>query len=304
MAKKTSKGYVNQKADSRGDVSKNTANAEAGRTSKRNTHHMKEQRRSIERQEGTLYPRVNGGRSTNLLAAIRGEVGSYAYPGNENPSVHFNVQKEVGAQGSMSVIRLESIQHGHSISGKIFNPFIFLPCFYIEKFGTNFRSRLENRLGAKTQELICNYFASECDYTAMEEIESEVPSLGAEKMEESIDEKFARANLDMSQMLAGKPGLYGYKNGDGVVLLGVFIAKRTSIEVVESTVPGIEASPAYIPVHLLMQKTLDRPLTVSEETYSNQLTLYVFLRSELANFFGQPAANEKPLGAKEMKKIA
>lgn len=202
------------------------------------------------------------------------------------------MQKEVGPKGSIFVIRLESIQQGHKLEGSPFDSKVFLPTFYVRKFGKSFSSKMPDRLTARTQEMICHYLADH------------VPCCNDEKEEEvveTIEQMYARADITeqaMCSMISGKPGLYGRKTGEGILILSCFIGKRPCIEVVASTISNISPSNAFLPVHLLTHKVLEQ--VTDDNTYARQLALYMFLRNELAELLIQP----KPSGKKEEKKAA
>jgi hypothetical protein len=130
--------------------------------------------------------------------------------------------------------------------------------------------------------------------------------------EDTADDLIERANHNMADLLAGRPGLYYKKaTGEGEVVLEVFINNNSkpSVRVVESTVPNLVASRAFIPVHLLYHDTIEQ--VTDEDTYALQVMLFSFLKVELAELLlplpiavtvEQPT--EKKMGKKEQAKLA
>jgi hypothetical protein len=259
-----------------------------------------ERARLAEIEAGTYYIRLNAGRSTDIASACRGELGDYAHPGGNEPSLHFNVQKDINPKGPRSVVRFETVQRGHELEGQVFNSGTFVPTFYIEKFGADFRSQSANSVVAAAQELICHYLAHKLNFgiTAEETAPTTFP--------ETIEEMLARVGTDkvaMQAMLAGVPGLYGCKTARGILILEVFVGKRPNIKVVDSTIPDIQVSRAFLPVHLLPQKPLNQ--VTDDWTYTQQFVLYTFLQNELADLFNKPALVKeegREMGAKERMK--
>lgn len=272
-----------QNSDRRGSVAESVKTTEIGRAAKRQARLFQEKRRNNERETGIFHTRVNAERSNDLAAAARGAVGSYAWPGNNEPSLHFNVQPEVGKQGSMPVVRLETIQYGHKLEGSVFDPKIFLPCFYIEKFGTTFRSRLEDHLGARTQELICHYLADQLGYDSISDILEAAPV-------DTFEDVFNRSNPDMKMMLKGVVGQYGIETEHGQVLLEVFAGKRSNLRVINSTDNRVTGSRAYIPVHCVFQRTLEK--VTDEATYAVQLAVYTLIQNELGELIATIQAEQ------------
>ena len=185
-----------------------------GRKISRSEEERLERARLAEIEAGTYYTRLNAGRSTDIASASRGDLGEYAHPGGNEPSLHFNVQRDIGPKGSRSVIRFETVQRCHELEGRPFNPGTYLPAFYVEKFGKDFRSIAQDPLVASTQELICHYLTDKFSFgiTADEIIATTFP--------ETIDEMFARVGTDkaaMQAMLDGVPGLYGRKTARGIL---------------------------------------------------------------------------------------
>lgn len=266
-------------AGSTKDRGRMIAESEGGRATKRNHRKSLDVRRNNERETGEFYLRTNEGRSADIAAACRGEVGNYAFPGGNAPSLHFNVQKEVGKQGSLSVIRLETVQRGHELEGEVFDQKVFLPSFYVEKFGGEFRSRFDDRLAASTQELICHYMADQLGFgTNFDEVEV-AETTYEQTGTETFDSMFARASDDMKSMLNGIVGLYGLTTGEGQVILEVFTGKRSNLQVIDSTDPQVSAERVYIPVKCVFHNTLDK--VTDDKTYGLQLAIYTFIRSEL-----------------------
>jgi hypothetical protein len=278
-----------------GSVGENTKRTEIAREQKSKRAALLDARRDEERQEGTFYLRVNAGRSNDIVAACAGQTGNYAVPGADQPSMHFNVQKEVGAKGAMSVVRLESIQEGHECHGTIFNPLTFIPCFYIEKFGQAFTSRQSDRLSAATQEFICRYFSQLMASPQGEDMTDEVP---AEEYHAAEPSENLAAGLD------GVSGLYRYTNDKGTVVLGVYQTKYPVVEIVESTIPDVATSKIFLPLHVMKLKKLGGDLP--EEVMIQQRSIYHLL-NEIAEKVAPivtavAAKQEKVIGAKELAK--
>ncbi len=285
-------------AGRQGSVGENTKRTEIARQQKSKRAALLDARREDERKDGSFYLRVNANRSNDIVKACAGQIGNYAIPGDGLPSMHFNVQKEVGTKGAMSVIRLESIQEGHECHGTIFNPQTFLPCFYIEKFGNGFTSRSPDRLNAATQEFICHYFSQLMASPQGDVMGDEVP---AEELHQ------AEPSEDLAAGLDGVSGLYRYTNDKGTVVLGVYQTKYPVVEIVESTIPDIAVSQIFLPLHVMKLKKLGSDLP--EDVMIQQRSIYHLLR-EIAEKIAPvvaPAANPeakpvKKLGAKEQAK--
>lgn len=277
---------------------------EGGRASKRRHAQIAEEKRNQEREAGTFHLRVNGGRSNDLKAALNGVCGSYAYPGGNKPSIHFMVAREAGRGDPIFVIYLESIQEGHELAGRVFDSKVYTPCHYVTQYGENFSSRLKNNIQKNTQELVCQYLARESSlsFDASNSFEDE----------DTADSLIEQASHNMADLLAGKPCLY-YKKaiGEGEVVLEVFINKNSkpSVRIVESTVPNLVASRAFIPIYLLYGDTIEQ--VTDEDTYALQLMLFSFLKAELAELLvPRPVAvaverpTAKKMGEKEQAKLA
>lgn len=278
---------------------------DGGRASKRRQAQIAEEKRNQEREAGTFHLRVNGNRSSDLKAALSGVCGSYAYPGVNQPSIHFTVAREAGRSDPIFVIYLESIQEGHELAGRVFDPTVYTPCHYVTRYGENFSSRLNNNVQKKTQELVCRYLAHESS------LDFNDANNGFED-EDTADSLIEQASHNMADLLAGKPCLY-YKKaiGEGEVVLEVFINKNSkpSVRIVESTVPNLVASRAFIPIYLLYGDTIEQ--VTDEDTYALQLMLFSFLKAELAELLvPRPVAvaverpTAKKMGEKEQAKLA
>ncbi len=284
------------------DCAKNSA---ADRKTSRGEEMRLEQQRQAEIAAGTYYIRLNEDRFSDIAAACRGEIGDYAFPGGNNPSLHFNVRKEVGNQGSLAVIRFETVQRGHELEGTVFNQDTYLPAFYVEKFGLEFRSRSKDRLVASTQELICWYLADNL---------TEVQPTNYVGMDDSLDLQddvliHAKTGPEsMQMMLDGRPDLYAVETERGTVTINCS-GERGNLRVVASTVLGIEPSTAFLPAYLLRRETLDQ--VTDEVTYGHQFALFMFLRTEFPDLLTKPVKQEKvqlnasgrPMGKKELSKI-
>jgi hypothetical protein len=285
------------------DRTKMISDSEGGRKTKRNERQAAERRRLEQVQSGTFYTNLNEGRSSDIAAAVTGQVGIYAYPGGNKPSLHFNVQNETGRLGTMPVVRFEAVQRGHELEGGVFNRDTYLPCFYIEKFGADFRSRSQNRLAATTQELICLYLTTQL-HTRKEEV-TQAPTISIEE----VYEKSKGSQEDLRAMLEGVIGTYGIKADKGIVILkGYQRYGKARLSVHMSSVQGVVEGSYYLPTHLVKQPSLDK--VTDEDTYSNQFSLFLFLRENLSELLTQPAPPEKvmlnasgrPMGKKELAK--
>lgn len=285
-----------------GNVGENIVKSDGGRERKRKHAQNVEEMRNKERKDGTFHLRVNGNRSNDLKAALNGVCGSYAYPGGNQPSIHFTVAREAGRGGPIFVIYLESIQEGHELAGRVTDPKVYTPCHYVARYGENFSSRLSDRVAKATQELVCQYLARE----------SSLDFNDGDTGGDTADNLIERASHNMADLPAGRPGLYYKKaTGEGEVVLEVFINNNSkpSVRVVESTVPNLVASRAFIPVHLLYHDTIEQ--VTDEDTYALQVMLFSFLKVELAELLlplpiavtvEQPT--EKKMGKKEQAKLA
>lgn len=294
-------GGQNNGKSNQGNVGASAARSEQGRERIRKQAVLLDVRRNNERQDGSFYLRVNANRSNDIVAACAGTVGSYAYPGGNLPSMHFNVQKEVGKQGSLAVIRLESIQEGHPLNGAIFSDSIYLPCFYIEKFGAGFASRLEDRISAATQELICHHF---CDVMKAP-LDNDLP-------QETV---VPEAGENMIDALNGVPGYYRYSSDAGSVVLEVFVTKYPVIRVEQSTLDWVQASRIFLPIHILLVKDqLSCGEGVPEWVFQQQLAIFEIMKDAVTDYKAAmkadmvvktpPAVKSemKVLGAKELAK--
>lgn len=283
QGKGAGKGNGKQRAVNFGSVGRNAEQADSGRSRKRNQARLLETHRGTEREAGTFYSRVNEGRFTDIAAALAGEAGSYAYPGGNEPSIHFNVTKEVCRTDTVSVIRFETIQRGHKLREALFDPKIFVPCHYVTKYGFGFRSNSKDRLAAATQELIVHYFAGEIGLT---------PSSVSEAVEgeKEINPIFQNASIDHKAMLAEVAGLYLVSSAEGDVVIQVFEKNdKACLRVKASMNPGICSSSAYFPAYFLFRPTLEQ--VTSDETYARQFALFMFLRTELSGLI----ASSKPV---------
>jgi len=317
--KKSANKNRNQTSDTRGDIGKSIERTESGRAPIRKHRNMMETRREAERQNGSFYLRTNAGRSNDLYAALDGQIGDYAFPGGDQPSTHLNVQKEVGRLGAMAVLRLETIQYGHDLQHEIFDPNIFLPCYFVKKSGLDFCSRLSERLSSTTQELICHYLAMQLqtsagvdDSSATQDIALEsVPEPIMELTPETFEQALSRSNKSMEDLLAGKPDLYGHETVSGAVLVDCFIGGPRNlpcIEVTGSTHANVVASDAFLLVHNLRKVTLDRSSGVSDDLYQQMHAIHAFFRNEFKDLLTKqpevPILNaQKQPGKKEQKKL-
>jgi hypothetical protein len=251
--------------------------------------------RESELEAGTFYTRLNAGRSTDIAVAVAGNPGNYAFPGGNQPSVHFNVGKEIGPKGAMFVIRFEVAQRGHELEGRPFDTKTYLKCDAVTKFGTQFRSHLEDPLAAATQELICHHLAKQ--------LEGSQPSQTQEPMlvVETIEEKFEKSNKNLAGILDGVPGIYGLKTSEGIVIFDVFPSKKVSVAVLASTIPGITPSRAFLPIYLLGWENL--PQVTDDATYKKQVEIYKTLRPELIEEISRRAEGAK-VAAEQATKIA
>ena len=298
--KKQQQGRGNQNNSGRaGNVGENIAKSDGGRERKRKHAQNVEDVRNKERKDGTFHLRVNANKSNDLKAALNGVCGSYAYPGGNKPSIHFTVAREAGR----GVFYWESTGKGHELASCVVpDPTVYIPCHYVTRYGENFSSRLSNKVAKATQEFLCRYLAREYSLNFDD----------GDTGEDTADDLIERANHNMADLFAGKPGLYYKKaTGEGEVVLEVFINKNSkpSVRVVESTVPNLVASRAFIPVHLLHRDTIER--VTDEDTYALQVMLFSFLKVEppelllplpIAVTVEQPT--EKKMGKKEQAKLA
>lgn len=297
-----SKGHQQNGGGGRvGSVTESIKNTEIGRKRNRNESKLREKRRDIERQQGVFHIRVNDGRLTDVFAAIRGEVGSYAYPGGNQPSLHFNVQKEVRKHDVIPVIRFESVQENHELSGEVFDEKVYLPCSYIEQFGKNFKSKMTDMRAVATQELICDYFTHILD-EAQE-------AMFAARESEFQKTAIAQSSSNREAMLREICGQYlvQVKQGNAV-----FEVDTGNLKVVASTVPGLSASSVFVPVACLFKETLNQ--VTDDAIYEKQCAIHAFIRTELADVIEKVrtaadtaveiplTASGKPMGAKELAK--
>lgn len=297
-------GHGQQHADVRGSVTDNIKNAEIGRARARNLRHQNEGKRAQEVQSGRFYSRINNGRSRDVVAACNGEIGEYAFPGGDTPSVHVSVSKEVGPNGAMSVIRFEAPQRGHELEGAVFDSTVFLPAHYVRKFGTSYTSNKAGLVG-KTQNLICHYMAKLLENPASFEKEDE-------PKEVTIEELYARVKTSedniRNMVYDDVLGEYGFKTGYGTLIVSSFVKNgKAAIKVKASSVPGVEVSDAYLYTYLLHKKTLDQ--YVDDETYGHQLNLFTFLQNNMPEKAAKRLEvvlkeNGRPMGKKELAKRA
>jgi hypothetical protein len=285
--KQEQKGHGNQKNSGgrAGSVTENVEKAEAGRSHKRNEGKSRDKHRNEERERGTFHIRVNEGRSNDILAAIGGETGSYAYPGGNRPSIHFNVQKEIFTDGSSSVIRLESIQEEHELEGKVFDSKVYVPCGYVQKFGLHFQSRREDRLAAATQELIVHYLAR---------MSVHLPEIDERK----VVDVWATASESCKSMLSERDGNYLVHSEAGDVIFRVYhLGKKACIKVLASKNPSLDVTNIFVPVHCLFGPSLQQ--VTDETTYLAQLATFMFIRTELASLIEE--MTKKPTPAAEVQ---
>lgn len=289
------KGHGKQHATKMGDVGWASANASAARLRKRKVAKLLDGRRTEERQSGEFYARVNSDRSTDLDAALAGEVGSYAYPGGDQPSIHFAVVKEARRTDSVSVIHLETIQEGHPLARAIFDPKVYVPCFYVQKFGTRFQSKLTDRLAAATQQLIVHYFANPAAYVAEDEesLDKTAASVMSDDGEDhSVDSVFLMASSDHEALLAEMEGDYLVPSPEGDVVVRVFAkGQKRVLRAVASRNPDVTPSGVFIPVYLLFKPSLEQ--VTSTEFYQVQLALFMFMRTELGELISRSRPIER-----------
>lgn len=279
--KGSNKGHGKQNPVNLGSVTENIKLTEIGRSRTRKVARLLDARRHDERQNGTFHARVNEGRSTDIMAALAGEVGSYAYPGGNEPSVHFSVTKEVRKFDAVAVIRFEAVQKGHELAGTTFDPRIYVPCYYIMKYGFRFQSNSKDQLVAATQKTIVYYLA---EAIGLPPLESETTAV------EQGDPIFQNASTDHKSMLGEKNGLYLVPSAQGDVVVEVFTRDdKAFIKVAASKNVEIELSRVYLPVYLLFKDRLDQVTT--DEVYEKQFALYLFIRTELGDMIN----NTKPV---------
>lgn len=294
--KGSNKGHGKQNPVNFGSVGRNAQRAEDERARNRKVARLLEARRDGERQEGTFHARVNEGRSTDIMAALAGEVGSYAYPGGNEPSVHFSVTREVRKLDTVAVIRFEAVQKGHTLVGTTFDPRIYVPCYYIMKYGFRFQPKSKDPLVAATQKTIVYYLAEAIGLTPLASETTEA---------EQEDPIFQSASTDHKSMLGEKDGLYLIPSAQGDVVVEVFTrGDKAFIKVAASKNLEIELSRVYLPVYLLFKDRLDQVTT--DEVYEKQFALYLFIRTELGDVinhtksvkrqrsFQQPVTREVP----------
>jgi hypothetical protein len=268
---------------SAGDVAKSIQSSEEGRRKKNRRAKQLERARNEERTNGTFHARVNNNRSNSLQDALSGVEGSYAFPGRNEPSILFRTESVVGKAGKMAVIYLETIQEGHKLAGAVFDPATYTPVFYIGKFGTMFASRLEGKLAAKTQELVCHYFAT------LDDVDQ--PTNEPEVVSEN-----------MTDLLSEKVGLYKLKTERGEVALRATLRGRTvHVNVESSTVPDIAPSTVSVPIYLLRRNAINQ--VTDDVTYAAQLTLFMFLRIELAELLNVERNNAAHIPVTDGKQV-
>ncbi len=271
--KGSNKGQGKQNPVNLGSVTESIKLTEAGRSRARNVARLLEARRNDEREVGIFHTRVNGGRSTDILAALAGEVGSYAYPGGSEPSIHFSVTREVRKDDTVPVIRFEAAQKGHKLIGTTFDPKVYVPCYYVQKYGLDFKSKHKSKLASATQELIVRYFTEVIGLT---------PSVPETAQTKQDDEIFQNASTNHKTMLGEKEGLYLIPSAQGDVVVEVFARnEKAFLRVEASKNPGIEPSPMYLPVYLLFKERLDQ--VTPDDVYEKQFALYIFIRTELSD---------------------
>jgi hypothetical protein len=250
---------------------------------------LSEARRQGERQTGTLYERTNTGRSTDIVAACRGVVGDYAYPGGSLPSVHFNVQQEVGEKGPVAVIRFESVHKDHPLSGAVFDPKVHLLAFFVNMHGQRFKSRAKNPLMAKTQNLICHNMAAwlEEHYSSqpevVEEVVDEPEAVQEAQAPETLEEAYGRLphNKEARKALVrGVPGVYALRDDRGIVIIEVYGNIKPRMKVVDSSVEGVPATTTYVPVTCLRDQELSR--VTSPDIFTEQVSIFTYVKKTCA----------------------
>jgi hypothetical protein len=296
---KTGNGGNNNKGV-HGDVAANTVRSQAGRERKHNAAILLHEKREAGRADGSFYLMANADRTGGIEGvqmACSGVAGDYAYPGGDQPSVHYFVQNEVRVNGTTAVIRLESIQKGHPLHGTIFNQDIYLPCFYVEKFGTAFNSRAEERIMKATQEVICHYLAG------LLYSRQEVSDVVQEEVESVVSENMADA-------LDGVPGFYRYTSDAGTVVFKVFVTKYPVARIVQSNMESVTPSDIYLPLKLVKLDALTAG-NQPEEVIKQQQAIFELLKDiatdlKAANIVNAPAVKpeKKTPGAKELAKQA
>jgi hypothetical protein len=282
--KEKQKGHGNQKSSGgrAGSVAENIEKSEIGRSHKRNEDKSRDKHRSQERERGVFHARVNEGRSNDITAAIRGEIGSYAYPGGNRPSVHFNVQKEVFKDSTAPVLRMESVQEKHELEGSVFDPKVYVPCSYVEKFGLYFQSRREDRLAAATQELVVHYLAREVNTFTPEVTEREAADV------------WAIASESCKSMLSEQDGMYIVRSALGDVVFKVYyLGRKACIKVAASRNPSLDVTNIFVPVHCLFEPSLGQ--VTDDATYSAQLAMFMFIRTELASLIEEMSKKPTPV---------
>jgi hypothetical protein len=283
------------------DRARAIADSENGRTRNRNLRHAGEQRREDEIAAGKYYSRLNTNRSTVVSDAVNGVLGLYAFPGGDNPSIHVEVASEIIGTGKVAVIKFETAQRGHELEGEAFDSKVYLPAYYVEKFGSNFSPRMGGMAG-KTQKLIMSYMLKLLDGYGAPEVDEVTTTVSA------TEELFTCAKTsedDIQQMLDGVLGLYGMKTDQGTLIVSAEQVKgKSALCVASSTVPNIVPSRAFLYAHLLERPTLDQ--VVPDEIYQHQLELFTFIQAN------KPAKKEevpltasgRPMGARERAKLA
>lgn len=288
-----------------GSVAENIKNTEGGRSIRRNENKLRDRHQMEERDRGVFHARVNEGRSNDLVAAIiRGEPGSYAWPGGNEPSLHFSVGKEIRRHDTVQAVRFEAVQKGHELEGCVFDPKVWVNAADILKHGENFKSRAPDRLMAATQELICQYMALKLE-------EAFVPEENESEAETPSSAHLRLATSNLGGIADEVAGFYLFEENERKVVVEVFHAKsKVNLKVVYSEVPELTACGAFVPVHLLSAETLDQ--ITPDHVYAQQCAIHAFVKPKLASWKKENetvkavdvplTASGKPMGAKELAK--
>lgn len=215
---------------------------------------------------GEFFLRQNDGRETDIFQIEAGEIGQYAIPGGDKPSVHLHVAEVGTPEKPLRVVYFDNAHEGSGLPGYLSKE-TFLPVWALSK--DSFTSRMDGHR-AETQNELFSFLTKAIDDTRVQ--------VAKDKDANELTAILSKADKDLRGIKRSQIGLYAVTRGDDVAIFKVFIAKQVSVSVLRSTIPDLPASKAFLPAYLLEKDELKQMATISDAVYAGQLAIYNFLK--------------------------
>lgn len=241
----------------------------ANRVTARKQEERLSQARQVLKQTGEFFLKKNEGRTTDIFRLEAGEVGEYAIPGGDQPSVHLCVVEAGTPEKPFRVVYFESAHEKSGLPGNMSTE-TYLPIWTLSK--DSFQSRMLGH-SAETQNKLFGFLTGVIDNTRAE--------IAKNKMANELADMVSKSTMDLRGIKHGKIDSYAITKGEGVAVLSVFMAKHLSVTVLRSTIAELPATKAFLPIKLLGYNELRQVTT--DDIYAGQLAIYSFLKPILDN---------------------